>query len=143
MLIWTKTAVEVLRDATAKAEKMNHSEVHPLHLLWAATGRVGLDALHNGIDDNQQAKLRYQVERDLNRLPTDAKAESEACSECATHGFKMQQLLLRAAGYSRTSEYETREGQIGLPELMKALLQVDHRAASLLKAGRNRDLAQV
>jgi len=87
MLIWTKTAMEVLRDATAKAENMNHREVHPLHLLWAATGRVGLDALHNGINDHQQAKLRYQVERDLNRLPAEAKSDRDAWGECAAHGF--------------------------------------------------------
>jgi len=135
--------MEVLRDAATKAENMNHREVHPLHLLWAATGRVGLDAIHYGINDNQQAKLRYQVERDLNRLPASAKSDHEAQSECAAHGFKMQQLLLRAAGYSAKSDRDAEGGRIGLTELMKALLQVDHRAASLLKAGRTRDLALV
>lgn len=143
MLIWTKTAMEVLRDATAKAEKMNHREVHPLHLLWAATSRVGLDALHNGIDDHQQAKLRYQVERDLNRLPVEVRTERERNDEWATHGPMMQQLFLRAALLSSRKNNETNEGRIGLTELMEALLQVEHRAASLLNAGRTRDLALV
>ena len=143
MLIWTKTAVDVLRDATAKAETMNHREVHPLHLLWAATGKVGLDALHNGINDHQQAKLRYQVERDLNRLPSANQSGQNRSAEFASHGAKMQQLLLRAATFSNRNELEIDDGRIGLTELMKALLQVDHRAASLLKSGRTRDLALV
>ncbi len=123
MLIWTNTAMEVLREASAKAEDMNHLEVHPLHLLWAATGRIGIDALRRGENDRQLARLRFQVERDLYKLPTLAKEDGDTWGECATPGFKMQRLLLRAADYSTGSGDDSDQGQVGLPELMKALMQ--------------------
>lgn len=134
MFIWTPKALEVLREASAKAETMNHREVHPLHLLWAATGRTGLDALRFGKNDHQQAKLRFQVERDLNKLPVMDQVNSDAWGECASPGFKLQRVLLRAADLSARNSLEGKRGRIGLAELMKALLQDDHRVAGLLRA---------
>ena len=133
-MIWTNTAMEVLRDASAKAETMNHREVLPLHLLWAATGRTGFDALRYGKSDHQQARLHFRIERDLNKLPVMDKENSVAWGECATPGFKMQRLLLRAADYSARNSSTGKQGRVGLPELMKALLQDDHRAGGLLRA---------
>ncbi len=134
MLIWTTTAMEVLRVASAKAETMNHREVLPLHLLWAATGRTGLDALRHGKSDHQQARLRFQVERDLNRLPVMDQKNSVVWGECSTQGARMQRLLLRAADYSARNRSDGERGRVGLPELMKALLQDDPRAGGLLRA---------
>lgn len=133
MLIWTPKAMEVLREATAKAESMNHSEVQPLHLLWAATSRTGLEALQHGKNDHQQAKLRFQLERDLNRLPVMSMANSDAWGECATPGPKLQRLLLRAADYSARNSLGGTRGRVSLTELMRALLQDDHRTASVLR----------
>jgi len=134
MLIWTPNAVEVLRDAAAKAENMNHREVHPLHLLWALTGRSGLMALCYGKSDQQQARIRFQVERDLNKLPVMDRNDSEAWSECATPGLRLQHLLLRAADFSARHRSTGEQGQVGLEDLLRAMLPDDHRAASLLRA---------
>ncbi len=134
MFIWTPKAMEVLREASAKAETMNHREVHPLHLLWAATGRTGLDALRYGKNDHRQAKLHFQVERDLNKLPVMDQANSDAWGECATPSVKLQRVLLRAADFSARNSIEGERGRIGLAELMKALLQDDHRVAGLIRA---------
>ncbi len=127
MLIWTNTAMEVLREASAKAETMNHREVHPLHLLWAATGRMGMESLRRGKSDQRLARLRFQVERDLYKLPIMDRNDSDAWGECATPGSQMQRLLLRAADYSagngNGNGNEDKQGQVGLPELMKALVQ--------------------
>ncbi len=134
MLIWTPNAVEVLRDSTAKAENMGHREVHPLHMLWALTGRSGLEALRYGKSDQQQARIRFQVERDLNKLPVMDHNDSEAWGECATPGLKLQNLLLRAADFSARHRPDRDRGRVGEDELLKALLPDDHRAASLLRA---------
>lgn len=134
MLIWTQTALEVLRDATAKAESMNHCEVHPLHLLWVATARSGLEALRRGQSDQRQAKLRFQIERDLQKLPVGDTDQNASWCVCPTTGFLMQRLLLRAADYSARNEFDAAHGRIGMTELLRALLPDDHRAAGLLRA---------
>lgn len=134
MMIWTAEAVEVLRDATAKAENMNHREVHPLHLLWALVGRSGMNALRYGKSDQSQARIRFQVERDLNKLPVMDRSNSDAWGECATPGLKLQHLLLRAADFSSRKYSGDERGRVGEEELLKALLPDDHRAASLLRA---------
>ncbi len=126
--------MEVLREASAKAENMNHREVHPLHLVWAATGRTGLDALRRGKNDHQQAKLHFQLERDLNKLPVMDEFNSAAWGECATPSVKLQRVLLRAADISARNSLDGERGRIGLAELMKALLQDDHRVAGLIRA---------
>ena len=132
-MLWTPTAMEVLREASAKAENMNHKEVQPLHLLWAAAGRTGLDALRRGQDDHKQARLRFQLERDLNKLPVMNTGNSDAWGDYASPGLKLQRLLLRAADYSTRGEYGGRRGRVGLKELMRATLLDDHRAAGLLR----------
>ena len=135
--------MEVLRDATTKAENMNHREVHPLHLLWAISGRVGLETLRQGRNDTQSAKLRFKVERDLNRLPSadGSGADSEPC--CPSPGFKMQRLLLRAAEISARNGLDQAGGRIGMDELIRALLQDDHRAAALQRARDEHMMASV
>ena len=126
--------MEVLREASAKAESMNHREVHPLHLLWAATGRTGLDALRRKKNDHRQVKLHFQLERDLSKLPVMDQANSETWGECSTPSVKLQRVLLRAADLSARNSLEGERGRIGLDELMKALLQDDHRVAGLIRA---------
>lgn len=134
MLIWTQTASEVLREASAKAESLNHSEVHPLHLLWVLAGRTGMDALRQRRNDQDQAKLRFRVERELSRLPERLVGENIMPGACATPGFKLQRLMLRAAEMSSRKAFDTDDGRIGLEELLRALLQDDPRAAVLLRA---------
>ncbi len=134
MLIWTPKAVEVLRDATAKAENMNHREVHPLHLLWALTGRSGLEALRFGRSDQQQARIRFQVERELNKMPVIDRTDGGARGEYSSPGLRLQHLLLRAADFSTGNRPKTEKGRVGQEELLKALVPDDHRAASLLRA---------
>ena len=141
MLIWTANAVGVLRDATAKAERLNHREVHPLHLLWALTGKSGLNALRNGKNDHQQARIRFQVERDLNKLSIQNSNNAEIDDECATLGQPLQHLLLRAADFSSRTRTNRGKGRIGEGELLRALLPDDHRAASLIKAREDSQLA--
>jgi len=134
MSIWTTNAVAVLRDATTKAENMNHREVHPLHLLWALTARSGLTALRFGKSDQQQARIRFQVERDLNKLPVRNRSENGSEGEWSTPGLRLQHLLLRAADFSAHNHTESDKGRVGEAELLRALLSDDHRAASLLRA---------
>lgn len=134
MLIWTPKALDVLREAAAKAESMSHREVHPLHLLWVATARSGLEALRTGRSDQRQAKLRFQVERDLNKLPVMEPEERAVWCDCAGAGLKLQRLLLRAADFSARNQLDLDRGRIGVTELLKALLPDDHRAAGLLRA---------
>ena len=143
MLSWTNKAVEVLRDASTKADHMNHSEVHPLHLMWALTGKTGMDALRYGNSDRRQARIRFQVEKDLNRLPAAKTRDAVDWGECATPGFRLQQLLLRAADISARSNLGGERGRVGLNELLKALLADDHRAASLLRARQEGPVATV
>jgi ATP-dependent Clp protease ATP-binding subunit ClpA len=133
-MIWTDSAKDLLREASAKAESMNHPEVHPLHLLWAATGRTGLNALRLGKSDHRQARLRFQVERDLKKLTMLDQHQDRAPVTCATPGARLQRLLLRAADLAATATHPADRGSVGLPELMMALMQDDHRATSLLRA---------
>jgi ATP-dependent Clp protease ATP-binding subunit ClpA len=137
MLIWTKSAREVLGEASAKADSLNHREVHPLHLLWVLAGRTGLEVLRQGGNDQDEAKLRFRVERDLGRLPNHSVPDDVPWSECATPGFKMQRLLLRAADLSSRKATDGGEGRIGEEELLRALLQDDPRTAVLLRAREN------
>ena len=132
MLIWTQTALDVLRDATAKAESMNHLEVHPLHLLWVATARSGLEALRKGQNDRHQAKLRFRIARDLQKLPVVAPDQNETCHGCPSAGFKMQRLLLRAADISTRNQRDVARGRVGMTELLRALMADDRRAAGCL-----------
>jgi ATP-dependent Clp protease ATP-binding subunit ClpA len=134
MLIWTPKALDVLRDAATKAESMRHHEVHPLHLLWVATTRSGLEALRTGRSDQRQAKLRFQVERDLNKLPLMDPGNCGPGNDWVGVGPKLQRLLLRAADFSARNQLDPERGRIGVTELLKALLPDDHRAASLLRA---------
>jgi hypothetical protein len=134
LLIWTNAAKDLLREASAKAESMNHSEVHPLHLLWSATGRTGLYALRKGKSDHRQARLRFQVERDLKRLSILPHYNDDSLLSCATPGPRLQRLLLRAADMAAARAHPSGEGSVGLAELMKALMQDDHRATSLMRA---------
>ena len=132
-MIWTPKAMEVLRDASAKAESLHHHEVHPLHLLWAATSRTGMEALRLGKNDHQQAKLRFQVERDLAGLSVLESTPGNGRCDSATPGLKMQELLLRAADLSAKKNLEDGGGRVSMTELLKALLQVDHRTASVVR----------
>ena len=134
MMIWTSSAVEVLRDATAKAEKMNHREVHPLHLMWALTGKSGFAALRNGRSDHRQARIHFQVEKDLSLLQVVDHQNNEDSGEYASPGLRLQNLLLRAADFSARNRPELAKGRVGEQELLKALLPDDHRAAGLLRA---------
>jgi len=133
MLIWTRNAGEVLREASAKADALNHKEVHPLHLLWVLAGRTGMEVLRQGGKDQDAAKLRFSVERDLNKLPHHTTGDAVAWGECATPGFRMQRLLLRAAEIS-SRKADGDEGRVGTEELLRALLQDDPRTAVLLRA---------
>ena len=143
MLIWTTMAKDVLREASAKADLMEHREVEPLHLLWAATGRTGLEALRLGKNDYQQARLHFQLERDLNELPVMATKNSKAWGQCATPSPKLQQLLLRAADYSTRGKPPESRGRISLSVLMEALLRDDHRTASVLRTRNEMQLSTV
>jgi ATP-dependent Clp protease ATP-binding subunit ClpA len=134
MLIWTQAASEVLREASAKAASLDHGEVHPLHLLWVLAGRTGMDALRQGRNDQDQAKLRFRLERELSRMPERLVGDRQATVDCATPGFKLQRLLLRAAEMSSRKVVEPDEGRVGVEELLRALLQDDPRTAILLRA---------
>ncbi len=125
--------MEVLREASAKAELLNHGEVHPLHLLWAATSRTGLEALRYGKSDQQQAKLCFQLEKDFSQLPVKSLTNDEKWDDYPALGLKMQRLLLRAADYSTHGTTNDSRGRVGMTELVRALLQDDHRTASVLR----------
>lgn len=134
MLIWTNAAKDLLREASAKAESMNHTEVHPMHLLWAATGRTGFNALRQGKSDHRQARLRFQVERDLKKLSVLVPQATDASVPCATPGPRLQRLLLRAADFAAATAQPSGQGSVGLQELMRALMQDDPRATNLMRA---------
>ncbi len=140
MVIWTKKAKDVLCEATAKANAMNHQEVLPLHLLWALTCRTGIDALQTHQSDERQARLRFQLEKDLSKLLVRTSTDDADDGKCAAPGTKMQRLLLRAADHSLAARRIRGSGRVGLTELIKALLPDDHRATGLLRS-RNEYLA--
>jgi len=118
---WTVNATEVLQDAQAKSYNMTHSQLEPLHLLWALLSKTGLPTQTLRRLELDPGLIVRTVEQELASLPTAAQAETPQASP------ELQKLILEAGK-------QAAEGSlVGTRELLLAVANDTGRAGSLLK----------
>ncbi len=118
---WTVNAMESLQKAQSKAYELSHSELTPLHLLWALLSETGL-ATHTlktlELDPGLVARI---AENEMLSLPEVQTKDVPGPSN------EMQKLFLEA------NKQAGQDGMVGTRELLLALTEDQGRAGSVLK----------
>jgi len=117
---WTVNAMESLQKAQSKAYEMGHTELEPLHLLWALLSETGLATNTLRSLELDPALIARTAEGELASLPTAQQKELPGASR------ELQQLFLEAGQKSAG-------GMVGTRELLLALAADRGRAGSVLK----------
>ena len=128
MRIWSPQAKEIMKMAEKKAAAMEHTELDPLHLLWAFLTEATL-AGGTMYRSGWEADLAvHQAERELAHLPRAGKML------VASPNSALRELILRAADLAATSNSRKEEGRLGPHELVLALVADRGPAGDMLRS---------
>ena len=128
MRIWSPQAKEIMKMAEKKAAAMEHTELDPLHLLWAFLTEATL-AGGTMYRSGWEADLAvHQTERELALLPRASK------TLVASPNASLRELILRAADLAATSNSRKEEGRLGPHELVLALVADRGPAGDMLRS---------
>ncbi len=119
----TVNAMEVLQKAQSKAYEMKHSELEPLHLLWALLSETGLATNTLRGLELDPGLIARTVDQEIQSLP-----QVTGNQDVPSASRELQKILLEAEGLAKTSG-----GMVGTRELLLALAADTGRAGSVLK----------
>jgi ATP-dependent Clp protease ATP-binding subunit ClpB len=118
---WTVNAMEILQKAQAKAYEMSHSEITPLHLLWAMLSETGLVSSTLRTLELDPGLVFRTAEKELMNLPQVQIKDVPGPSN------ELQKLFLEAKNKAGNG------GLIGTRELLLAMAADSGRAGAVLK----------
>jgi len=128
MRIWSPQAKEIMNMAEEKAAAMEHTELDPLHLLWAFLQEATLSGGTVNRSGWEADLAAHQVERELAYLPRARK------TLVASPNAALRELILRAADLAATSNSRKEEGRLGPHELVLALVADRGPAGDMLRS---------
>ncbi len=118
---WTVNAMDTLQKAQSKAYEMSHSQLTPLHLLWALLSETGLAAGTLNSLEIDPGLVARTAENELKSMPQVQVKEVPGPSS------ELQKLFLEAT--TKASQ----GGLVGTRELLLALAEDSGRAGAVLK----------
>ena len=116
---WTTNAMDILQKAQAKAYEYPHSQLEPLHLLWALLSETGLATNVLRSMELDPGLIARTAAGELDSLPTASVKDVPAPSR------ELQKVFLEAENLA--------DGMIGTREILLALATDSGRAGSVLK----------